>query len=647
MDDAMTEKYLMEETKDSNALAPTEVDSKKACEHDTRLDEQIGIYCLKCGDVITEIRDVMGPFIQPRRGRRYQEVEKCNGDSKPELEPKDKDMEDNDSHAITINTSHYESLSTENDSVWSLIPELSKKMHDHQKKGFQFIWQNIVGSIQPSLMEVESERRGGCVISHTPGAGKTFLVIAFLVSYLKLFPDKKPLILAPKTTLYTWYKEFIKWEIPIPVYLILDRKNKRDFDETPLSIPGVPNPTSDVKHVLDCLEKIKKWHLHPSVLVMGYTSFLSLTRENSKYEHKTYMAKALRESTGILILDEGHNPRSTRSRLRKGLMKVETELRILLSGTLFQNNFGEYFNTLCLARPKFVHEVLKELDIKQKKGNDKNPEKTQHLLETRARKFFLDDIANKIDSSDDEVRMQGLNMLRKITSCFIDVYESGNSDKLPGLQIYTLLMNLTDVQNELLQKLQKKMVGSSVFPLEGELMVTLGSIHPWLIKTATSANKFYTSQELNQLEKFKFDFRVGSKVRFILNLIFRVVKEEKVLIFCRNLAPMKILVQLFEECFKWKKDGEILLLYGEQDPFERGKVIDKFEDPCGVSKVLLASITACSEGISLTAASRLIFLDSEWNPSKIKQAIARAFRPGQEKDGLCVSTLGKRLNGGR
>ncbi|KAJ1410658.1 P-loop containing nucleoside triphosphate hydrolase [Sesbania bispinosa] len=30
-------------------------------------------------------------------------------------------------------------------------------------------------------------------------------------------------------------------------------------------------------------------------------------------------------------------------------------------------------------------------------------------------------------------------------------------------------------------------------------------------------------------------------------------------------------------------------------------------------------------------ASRLIFLDSEWNPSKIKQAIARAFRPGQEK----------------
>ncbi|KAJ1410657.1 SNF2-related, N-terminal domain [Sesbania bispinosa] len=291
--------------------------------------------------------------VQPHRGRRYQGEEQCNGDSKPELKPKDKDKEDDDSHAFTMKASHYEPLSIENDNVWSLIPELSKMMHDHQKK------------------------------------------------------DKKPLILDPKTTLYTWYKEFSKWEIPIPVYLIRDRKNLRDFDETPLTIPGVPNPTGDVKHVLDCLEKIKKWHLHPSVLVMGYTSFLSLTRENSKYEHKKYMAKALRESTRILILDEGHNPRSTKSRLRKELMKVETKLRILLSGTLFQNNFGEYFNTLCLARPKFVQEVLKELDTKQKKGNDKIPEKAKHLLETRARKFFLDDIANKFDSCDDEVRMQG------------------------------------------------------------------------------------------------------------------------------------------------------------------------------------------------------------------------------------------------
>ncbi|KAJ1410660.1 SNF2-related, N-terminal domain, partial [Sesbania bispinosa] len=261
--------------------------------------------------------------VQPRRGRRYQGEEQCNGDSKPELKPKDKDKEDDDSHAFTMKASHYEPLSIENDNVWSLIPELSKMMHDHQKKASgRFLFQ---------------------------------------------------------------------------CNLIRDRKNLRDFDETPLTIPGVPNPTGDVKHVLDCLEKIKKWHLHPSVLVIGVYFILSLTRESSKYEHKKYMAKALRESTGILILDEGHNPRSTKSRLRKELMKVETELRILLSGTLFQNilvNTSTHF----AWQAEVCSRSAERIRYKQKKGNDKIPEKAKHLLETRARKFFLDDIANKIDS---------------------------------------------------------------------------------------------------------------------------------------------------------------------------------------------------------------------------------------------------------
>ncbi|KAK4385284.1 SNF2 domain-containing protein CLASSY 1 [Sesamum angolense] len=87
----------------------------------------------------------------------------------------------------------------------------------------------------------------------------------------------------------------------------------------------------------------------------------------------------------ILILDEGHNPRSTKSRLRKALMKVNTRLRVLLSGTLFQNNFGEYFNTLCLARPVFVNEVLKELDPKYEKRNKER--QTQFSLENREESF--------------------------------------------------------------------------------------------------------------------------------------------------------------------------------------------------------------------------------------------------------------------
>lgn len=538
--------------------------------------------------------------------------------------------EDDGLHLFMTRASPDRHMSEESGTVWGLIPELTKKLHVHQKKAFEFLWKNIAGSVEPGIMEAKSEARGGCVISHSPGTGKTFLIIAFLVSYLKLFPMKRPLVLAPKTTLYTWYKEFIKWEIPIPVYLIQGRKTYRVHKQKSMAYPGAREPTEDVKHVLDCLEKLQKWHAHPSVLVMGYTSFFTLTQEDSKFAHRKYMAKVLRESPGILILDEGHNPRSTESSLRKALMKVETELRILLSGTMFQNNFCEYFNTLCLARPKFAHEVLTELDPSYKRKL-KGANKGWNLIESRARKFFLDKIAKKIDSNINDERMQGLNMLRNITNDFIDVYDGGGSDNLPGLHVYTLLMNMTDSQQKIFQGLHQRMAQCNGYPLEIELLITLGSIHPWLIQTAAFADKFFTMAQLRELEKCKYDLRMGPKVRFVLSLVYRVVKEEKILIFCRNIAPMRLFIELFEKFFGWKRDCEVLVLSGEQELFERGRVMDKFEELGGESKVLLASITACSEGISLTAASRVILLDSEWNPSKTKQAIARAFRPGQRK----------------
>ncbi|MED6197718.1 SNF2 domain-containing protein CLASSY [Stylosanthes scabra] len=625
MEMSMASSYLVEEeTKDLDAvaLAETTENCKEVCQHENRLDDEIGIYCIRCGVVSVDIKCVLTEFL-PQNAKTWQR----SGSEKPEG---NEDAGDPKFFAAS-NGSRDEPMQEENgNNVWERVPDLKEKMHVHQRKAFEFLWQNIAGSVEPSQMELQSKAIGGCVISHSPGAGKTFLVIAFLVSYLKLFPGKRPLILAPKTTLYTWYKEFIKWEIPLPVYLIHGRSSHKEFKEDTMIIPGLPKPTNDVKHVLDSIQKIHKWHEHPSVLIMGYTSFLSHMREDSKFSHGRYMAKVLRESPGILVLDEGHNPRSTKSNLRKVLMKVKTELRVLLSGTLFQNNFCEYFNTLCLARPRFVHEVLSELDGKYR-SNPKIAEKARHLLEARARKFFLDHIAKRINPNEGDDTAQGLNLLKELTNGFIDVHDGGNSETLPGLQIYTLVMNTTDIQYKILLELHKKMCERNGYPLELELLITLGSIHPWLVKTVACAAKFLSVEQLRELDEVRSDLKKGSKVRFVLSLVSRVFLKEKVLIFCHNIAPVKLLVEMFERVFHWRKDREILVLNGELELFERGKVIDKFEDPCGVSSVLLASITACGEGISLTAASRVVMLDSEWNPSKTKQAIARAFRPGQQK----------------
>ncbi|XP_057523253.1 SNF2 domain-containing protein CLASSY 2-like isoform X2 [Amaranthus tricolor] len=600
-----------------------------SCQHVYTIDDEIGVLCQLCGYVLTEIRDVTPPFM--RQSGFTKKQERNDQAEKDDTEHK---LLDEACADLVYNPASYDTLVSEsNDIVWTLIPSIRNKLHEHQKKAFEFLWTNLAGSLIPSEMEPSGKKVGGCVISHTPGAGKTFLIIAFLVSYLKLFPGKRPLVLAPKTTLYTWYKEIIKWEFPVPVYQIHGRRTYRDriyMQKVGTSSSAVV-PNGDIMHVLDCLEKIQKWHAHPSVLLMGYTSFLSLMREDSKYAHRRYMGQILRESPGILILDEGHNPRSTKSRLRKALMRVETEFRILLSGTLFQNNFGEYFNTLCLARPKFVNEVLRVLDPKYKK-KIKGQNKTRTSIENRARKVFMDIIARKIDSNEVEERTDGLIMLKNLTNKFIDVYEGGGSENLPGLQSYTLMMKPTPLQHELLVRLHKHMSVARGFPLELELMITLGSIHPWLIRSAVCANKFLSAEELQSLDVFRHDPTKGSKVKFVLGLVQRsIIRREKVLIFCHNIAPINLFVELFERIYGWRKGHEVLVLQGDLELFERGRVMDKFEERGGESKVLLASINACAEGITLTAASRVVLLDSEWNPSKQKQAIARAFRPGQEK----------------
>jgi DNA repair and recombination RAD54-like protein len=49
------------------------------------------------------------------------------------------------------------------------------------------------------------------------------------------------------------------------------------------------------------------------------------------------------------------------------------------------------------------------------------------------------------------------------------------------------------------------------------------------------------------------------------------------------------------------------------------------------AKVFFGSIKACGEGISLVGASRILILDVHLNPSVSRQAIGRAFRPGQKR----------------
>jgi SWI/SNF-related matrix-associated actin-dependent regulator of chromatin subfamily A-like protein 1 len=71
---------------------------------------------------------------------------------------------------------------------------------------------------------------------------------------------------------------------------------------------------------------------------------------------------------------------------------------------------------------------------------------------------------------------------------------------------------------------------------------------------------------------------------------------------------------------------------------QRAKRVKQFqEDP--ICRVALLSITSCSEGITMTAASTVIFCEMYWVPGVLEQAEARAHRVGQKDCVMCYYLL--------
>lgn len=78
-----------------------------------------------------------------------------------------------------------------------------------------------------------------------------------------------------------------------------------------------------------------------------------------------------------------------------------------------------------------------------------------------------------------------------------------------------------------------------------------------------------------------------------------------------------------------KKSYRTALIDGDTPDEERRKIVEDFQD--GKYDVILLSIMAGSESITLTRASHVFFMDLPWNPATFDQAVGRSHRNSQTK----------------
>ncbi|MFT5687990.1 MAG: SWI/SNF-related matrix-associated actin-dependent regulator 1 of chromatin subfamily A [Planctomycetota bacterium] len=155
-------------------------------------------------------------------------------------------------------------------------------------------------------------------------------------------------------------------------------------------------------------------------------------------------------------------------------------------------------------------------------------------------------------------------------------------------------------------------------------------------KTRTDDGRGYSEQELQQLrEGVNAAFGELAKLRqatalakvpLVLEHLNSVLEEtEKVVVFAHHRAVVKELAEAFGE--------RAVTLTGGMSLNARQEAVDRFQDDDTVH-VFVGSITAAGFGLTLTAASHVVFAELDWVPAHLSQAEDRTHRLGQDNSVL-------------
>uniref|UniRef100_A0A0D9VNQ6 Helicase C-terminal domain-containing protein n=1 Tax=Leersia perrieri TaxID=77586 RepID=A0A0D9VNQ6_9ORYZ len=221
-----------------------------------------------------------------------------------------------------------------------------------------------------------------------------------------------------------------------------------------------------------------------------------------------------------------------------------------------------------------------------------------------------------------------IRSLRDLTKDVLHYYKGDILDELPGLVDFSVFLKLTPKQKDIVhrieayEKFKRSAVGTALY------------IHPCLseISEGDAADRAsnLTDDAVDSLVE-SINIRDGVKARFFYNILSLANSAgEKLLAFSQYILPMKFLERLLVKMLGWHVGKEIFMISGDTSAEDRELAMDQFNNSAD-AKVLFGSIKACGEGISLVGASRVIILDVRLNPSVTRQAIGRAFRPGQQK----------------
>ncbi|PNT73311.1 CHD3-type chromatin-remodeling factor PICKLE-like [Brachypodium distachyon] len=192
----------------------------------------------------------------------------------------------------------------------SMIPETVHNgvLYDYQLQGLKWIFENY-------------KTRKSVILADEMGLGKTVQVVCFLSHIIKgSFTTSPALILAPKSILLQWKKEFGCWASDLNILVHQGDKDSRK-----------------------CIQA------HEMYSSEGKTLFDAVVTSYEFVQIDKAVLQKIKWST--IVIDEAHRLKKLDCNLASCLKRYSSEFRLLLTGTPLQNNMLELFSLLHYIDP--------------------------------------------------------------------------------------------------------------------------------------------------------------------------------------------------------------------------------------------------------------------------------------------------------
>uniref|UniRef100_A0A7S0IUA5 Uncharacterized protein n=1 Tax=Calcidiscus leptoporus TaxID=127549 RepID=A0A7S0IUA5_9EUKA len=407
------------------------------------------------------------------------------------------------------------------------------------------------------------------ILADEMGLGKTLQCISLLCWLREVKGLERPfLVLAPKSTLTNWMREFKNWA---PIFNTLHFHGDKDERA-----------------------RIIAEDLQPDGFDVCVTSYEMVTREQNAFRKFAWR---------YIIVDEAHRMKNEESKLSQVLRSFSSHSRLLITGTPMQNNLHELWALLNFLMPDVFSssdDFDSWFDLQDKQVEQAVISKLHKVL----RPFLLRRVKTEVE---------------------------GSLPPKTELIVYTQLAPMQREQyKNILKRDMDALYQSSGAALTANKSRLLNLVmqlrkccnHPYL----------FEGVEDKSLPPFGDHLVTNCGKMLVLDKLLLRLKAEgsRVLIFSQMTRVLDILEDYC--AYRREDGFYYCRIDGSTHGGDRQDAIDAFNRPDSDRFLFLLSTRAGGLGINLQTADVVIIYDSDWNPQADLQAMDRAHRIGQKKE---------------